>query len=118
VESAKEAAQRLSDAVAADPTRRIGGFCFLGQWDGGGRGENWYVLDSCSAEGDALRLALEGGRELLIHGFDGLDIWKNSITIRAVERFVVRYGPGQEREIRPPSGWPPHSSAVAFELAV
>ena len=95
MESAIEAAQRLSAAVAADPTRRIGGLCCFGQWEGGRRGENWYVLESFSAEGSALRLALEGGRELLVHGFDGVEIWKNSITIRAVERFVVRYGPGQ-----------------------
>lgn len=118
MESPEAAAQRINAEVALNPTGQMGGLCFFGEWDGGRRGENWYVLESCSAEGEALRLALKGGREVLIHGFDGVDVWKNSITIRAVERFVVRYGPGQEREIGPPPGWPPHSADVAFEFAV
>jgi hypothetical protein len=96
----------------------MGGLCFFGSWDGGRRGENWYVVESTSAEGDALKLVLKGGCELLIYGFEGIEVWKESITIRAVERFVIRYGPGQEREIRPPAGWPPHSSDVAFEFAI
>ena len=118
MESLDDAVRRLSAAMESDPARRMGGLCFFGSWEGGRRGENWYVLESCSAEGDALKLVLEGGRELLIEGAEGLEVWKNSITVRAAERFVIRYGPGQEREIGPPSGWPPHSSDVAFEFAI
>lgn len=46
----------------------------------------------------------------------GLEIRKTAITIRRVERFVIRYGSDAEREVRVPGGLPPYSAAVAFEF--
>jgi hypothetical protein len=118
VDSASEAAARLNAALENDPKLRTGGFCFFGSWEGGRRGENWYTVKSVSAEPGALKLVLDGDRELLIFGPAGLDLWNTAITIRAVEKFLVRYGPDEEREVGPPADWPPHSSDVAFEFGI
>jgi hypothetical protein len=116
--SVVEAVNRLRMALEADSQRRIGGLRFYGTWEGGGRGENWYTLAEVQAEGDALKLVLDDGKELLIRGFAGLDIWQFAISIRRAQYFVFRYGPGQEREVRPPQGWPASYSEVAFEFAI
>lgn len=78
-----EAVTRSQAALEADYRQRVGGFRLYGSWEGGRRGENWYVLAEVQAEGDdALKLVLKDGKELRIGGFAGLDIWQNAITIR------------------------------------
>jgi hypothetical protein len=113
-----EAVTRLRVALDADAQQRIGGLRLYGKWEGGRRGETWYVLVAVQAEGDALKLVLKDGKEVLIRGFAGLDIWRYAITIRRADYFVLRYGPGQEWEVRPPRGWPIAYSEVAFEFAI
>jgi hypothetical protein len=113
-----EAVTRLRLALGADSQLRIGGLRLYGNWEGGQRGERWYVLAGVQSEGDALKLVLKDGKELLILGFAGLDIWPYAITIRRADYFVLRFGPGQEWEVRPPRGWPVSYSEVAFEFAI
>ena len=114
----RDAAQRLDATLNAEDPKRMGGLCLYGAWEGGRRGETWHEIAGVESEGDAMKLTFTHGPELLIYRPVELEIWKNSITIRAVERFVFRYGPGQEREVLPPATWPPSSVAIAFEFAI